>query len=1012
MVPQAPPLLIKKTQINKNNKMNFNSSSLKKVLLTTLSFTLLVSATFAATIKGTLKDAETGITLEFASIIVKKAGTDTYVAGASSELDGTYVINNIPAGTYDVHFRYTGYDSLIVTNITLTANQVKVLDTSMVAAVITSKGSVIDYEKPAVDDEAGGLVKRQDDTKVSDVITAGELSKTGTSDAKGAAQKIVGATTEGNYMVVRGLGDRYSLTQLNGMTMPSADPYRNSASLDLIPVDMVDNFTTVKTFSPDQPGNFTGGKMDIKTKSIPNKFYMSFGLSTTYNTQSSFNKDFLSDGSRSNTDWLGFDDGLRARPTSFDTYNTYVRNIGNANATSVKARNDANTEERDAIVNTANSLNNSYTQTTRQVPMNHGFDFAIGNSYKFGKDSIYKLNRIGVNFGLNYSRDYTFYQNQEFGVYSISTGGSEDLVANQVFTDTKGVDQTQFGALLNSAVRFKRNFSIHTLSVMGMYNNGSENTAQVYEGFWLEMGGASFNSRSTSFIQRTVANTQVAGEHNFNALGGLKVNWSTGYTKSAQLEPDTRLFAYTYDVGNDGDTLYQLRKSAHDLPSNFFRDLADEQQSAKLDFHLPIFGDTGTHKKDGLKFGMNYSKKTREFNEFRYEMSLSGLQESTAWTSFNEADGDFDAFFAASNAGIVDTTMIGGKPRYVNGNFYSDVTKDQNSYTGIEKILAYYLMADYTVTNWLMFSGGVRVEETLLQTTSKDTNAANGNINRRDFLPALTGIFSLTDSSRIIAAFSKTLARPNMREISPFASVAGIGAPIVLGNGDLDRTLINNYDLRYEKFSKVNRTDVFAVSAYYKNFKNPIIWLLTPTASTAEIRPVNVPTAKVYGLEFELKRSLKPLGNELKNFSFGTNISLIYSRVDKDISELNALQNANRTDIETFRPFQGQSPFIVNFVLAHTNDSANWDNALSFNMWGDRLAFVTGALNPDVYEKSRPSLDFTSRKKINKNFSVSFKVKNIFNMEYRKVFKYKETDNVYQSYRLGRNFSFGLSYNF
>ena len=128
---------------------------------------------------------------------------------------------------------------------------------------------------------------------VQDGISSEEIGRLGVSNAAESVKQVTGASIEeGKYVVMRGLGDRYSVTQMNGVALPSSDPYRNSSNMDLIPSNMIENLVTVKTFTPDQPGSFTGGKVDVTTKSLPDEFYFNFGLSTTYNTQASLRDDF------------------------------------------------------------------------------------------------------------------------------------------------------------------------------------------------------------------------------------------------------------------------------------------------------------------------------------------------------------------------------------------------------------------------------------------------------------------------------------------------------------------------------------------------------------------------------------------------------------------------------------------------------------------------------------------------------------------------------------------------
>jgi TonB-dependent receptor len=300
-------------------------------------------------------------------------------------------------------------------------------------------------------------------------------------------------------------------------------------------------------------------------------------------------------------------------------------------------------------------------------------------------------------------------------------------------------------------------------------------------------------------------------------------------------------------------------------------------------------------------------------------------------------------------------------------------------------------MGVYKILEKLKVIAGARIEKTELSTVSADTTrrffgkvdemdnpileSRNGNIEETDILPTVNLVYELTETSNLRAAFSQTLARPNMREISPFASFGTPNEPTVLGNKDLERTLVQNYDLRYEVYPRPG--ELFALSAYYKNFQDPIIWLLTPKASTPEIQPANVDQAIVFGIEAEIRKTLDFISPGLENFQFGMNVSYIFSEVDKDQRELDALEIANRPNIKDTRPFQGQSPYIVNVRLSHNSEALGWENNISFNIFGERLAFVTGALDPDVYEKPRPSLNFVSNKRINDHFTVGFKALNL-----------------------------------
>ena len=369
------------------------------------------------------------------------------------------------------------------------------------------------------------------------------------------------------------------------------------------------------------------------------------------------------------------------------------------------------------------------------------------------------------------------------------------------------------------------------------------------------------------------------------------------------------------------------------------------------------------------------------------------------------------AIFRLIISGIVDTPEGTGTGRYGFGNVFTDLTFPQNNYDGEEIITSGYLMGVFELNPRVKLVAGARVEQTNMSAVSQDETEGIGNIDETDILPSLNLVYKLTDNTNIRVAATQTLARPNLREIAPFASTVTPGRPIFLGNPELGRTLISNYDLRFETYPTPG--ELFAVSLYYKDFEAPIVYLLTPKASTPEIVPQNVDQATVMGAEFEIRKSLAFITPSLESFKLSSNVSLIYSKVDKSEEELETLRGeqaqGKRLNIENDRPFQGQSPFIVNVGLTHVSSKLSWENTLSFNIWGERLAFQSGALDPDVYEQSRPSLNFVSSKQLGNHWSLKFNATNLLNMEYLKEYDFAGSP-VFESFKLGTTVSLGVSY--
>lgn len=941
------------------------------------------------TVSGQIIDAQTGEELIGATVQLEGSST-----GTVTDISGNYQLKLDP-GTYTLVVSYVSYASQKIEDVVVEGGQNQTLDIALQEENTELQEVVVTAQ--AIRDNDVALLKIQKNAlAVQDGISAKEIQLLGSSNAAESMNQVTGASVEdGKYVVLRGLGDRYSISQLNGVTLPSTDPYRNSTSLDLIPSDIVENIVTVKTYTPDQPGNFTGGKVDITTKSLPDQFFMNFGVSTTYNTQASFINNFISDGTEGKYDFLGYDDGSRNFPQDFEIYRDQLSNAAQAGGLERAGRSPANEEARNILNTSSRAFDTPFLASEQSVPLNYGVDFSVGNRLTlFG-------NNLGYSVGLSFAKDYSFYDDGRYGLYF--DAGIGELRNEQRYDITNGDENTQLGGILSLAYQFSPNQEI---VLEHLYNHDNLVNSRIYSGYWQSFrGGSLFEDRLTSFQERSLNNTQLRGKHYFeNLLNGAKLDWTAGYTTSIQEEPDIRLAGFGIPDPNQG-LGYSLNQSEIGiLPSRIYRNLEDNQYNFKLDISIPI-----TENSDNeLKFGVNYSNKERDFSEDF--ISLIGQTENflnPGFLTFSEAgeDGNISDFFDLSNFGVVNTPESTGSGRYGFGNYYIDQTFSGNLYSGKEIIMAAYAMTAYNITDWFKVVGGLRIETT--DFSAEANNGETGSIEKTDFLPALNGIFKINDNSNIRAAASQTIARPNLREISPFVSYSGISVPIFNGNPDLERTLIQNYDLRYEIYP--NPGELFAFSLYYKDFTNPIVLQLTPGTSTPEIKPVNVDKGRVMGAEVEFRKSLGFITPALENLRFSTNVSIIDSEADRTQQELDVINSSDRPNLEDTRPFQGQSPFIVNVALFHNSEMLSWENSLSFNIWGERLAFATRALDPDVYEQSRPMLNFTSKKRIGNHYSIGFKAENLLNPNFEKAYDFNG-EPVYESFTIGRSFSLSVSY--
>lgn len=953
----------------------FNGTSTRRAMAV---MAMLMCSVFAhaqnGSIAGVITDGSSGETL--IGVNVKVDGLD---AGAATGLDGDFVISGLAPGTYALEVSYVSYVAKRIEGVAVKAGETTTLNFNLDQAVIELDPKVV-VRAERIDNTANAILSMQKQAiGVQDGISSQEMSRYGANDAAGSLSKVTGVSAvDGRYIVVRGLGDRYSTAQLNGQTMASTDPYRNASQMDMIPSNLLDNIVASKTFTPDLPGSFTGGNVNIKTKGIPEAFTLSINASTTYNTQASLQDGFLG-LERGRWDWLGYDDGRRAiLPELADpaTRALLTRSLAIQAATDPEAA---------ALINaTANGVQRTMAPVQRKSPTDQRFSFSLGNRSKlFGKN-------LGYLVGMNYARTYSHYTDGLRGGWELNEAGAAGLNKIFLFDDQRSTENPQVGALASLTYQLSAG---HEVGVSGIYNHDTELLGRIQSGSYpgvLSNSAAIFETRTLSFREREMANAQVTGKHRFSAWNGTMLEWSGGYTQSRQEEPDLRFFANSVV---DGDR-FSINAAEYDLPYHFWRDLVDEQWQGKLDITIPFASQAS--KSNKLKFGGFYSDKTRAFSETRFQFQeRSGMPYA----------GDPDAYFGEGNTGVIGTNP--DTDRNTIGLYLVDDTELGNDYNGTERIMAIYGMGTYVLAKKLKITMGARAEQTDLSAISRDTSVAPGSINTIDFLPSLNLAYALNDAMNLRASVTRTLARPNMREIAPFVSFDQIGGELVRGNQDLQRSLITNYDLRWEWYP--NPGEILAISGYFKDFELPIQQVYVPSAANPERTWQNVSDGQVAGIELEVRKSLQAISPSLRNLSIALNGSLIWSRVDIDEEEY-AQNVAINPELKPYRPFQGQSPYLVNASLLYTSDSLGLEAALSFNAFGERLAAVSLQGTPDIYEQARPSLDLRLKKRLADRFAVTITARNLLDPTYQTSMRYQDEDYVVSEFRLGRRFGLGFSY--
>ena len=901
-------------------------------------------------IAGTITDRKTGETL--IGLTVKINNTNN---GVSTDVNGHYIIGALSPGKYNITFSYVGYQSKNITDIDVAAGATTNLDVVMEEAASNSLAEVVVTASAKKESLNALYAQQKNSARVSDGISAESIRKSPDKNTSEVLKRVSGTTIQDNkFVVVRGLADRYNSASLDNGVLPSTEPNRKAFSFDIVPSTLIDNIIINKTATPDLAGDFAGGSVQIFTKDIPDRNFVSFGAGYSYNTQSTF-KNFQS-GSRNTSDYFGFDNGLRAIPNNFPS-TTKVQNrlSPNKNIASLKA------------------LPQGFDSQNGNSFLNQNYQLSIGRVKDFEKTN----NRLGAIFSLTYRNSQSANPGivRKYHVFD--------------YNDDQYKFATNIGALANFAYTFKNS----RITLKNLYNRTFEDMYTYRTGINNTTGDIQFYA--FDLMQKHLVKTALEGDHKLGQ-NNSKLKWTLGFANVINDQPDQRKVNY-------------LRNTAdRDVPNSFsaavtnsgkentrlFSYLFENVYSGEAGYSRPI---TFLKNKATFKAGVSTNYRQRDF-----DVRFLGFE---LLTDINKPEEDNEIRSRPINTLFGEDLINRGKYRL------DELNNDGDSYDANSLISAGYLMMDSKLGKKSRIVYGVRVESFNI---NLNTNLTNNLVSQSftDFLPSVNYTYSLNDKTNLRAAYFRTLARPEFRELAPFAYYDYERASNVQGNHLLQRSLIDNGDLRFEYFPSAGQ--IISVSTFYKKFTNAIESSILDANTTPDISYFNSKNAFVYGVEFEFRRNLEFLGTQglYKNTTFYTNLSLIKSEVkNPDIDNL----------IEKKRPLVGQSPYVINAGLQHSTLNNLLNLNLLYNRIGRRITNAGGQQFPSVYEAPRDMVDFQLGYKILKSkgelkFNASDILNNnntlYFDKDLNKRYSANSTDETISRYRTGSNYSLSFNYSF
>lgn len=924
------------------------------VLLLASFGSLYLSAQTTGSISGKIIDGKLAEALIGVSVKLDDNG------GAITDLDGNYVIRNVAPGVHKVSVNYPGYSTKTIEEIVVKANQVSVVDIALEEPKLETITEVVIVAKAQRESQSALTILQKTSPTIGDGISAETIRRTPDRTTGDVIRRVSGASIQDNkFAVIRGLNDRYNIALLNGALLSSTEPDRKAFSFDLFPSSMLDNLVVVKTASADLPGEFAGGAILVNTKDIPDESYVRVNLSGGYNTVSTFKPYQTAQGG--GLDFLGTDDGTRALPGGFPS------------ATEFQA------SGKDEKVRFSQMLTNDWAITQKSSA-------APNSNMQIASGWVTAPNRK-VQFGSTFAVSYS---NQN----RLQTGQRNDFdTQSQIlaYEDQEFRNNVLWGSLLNTALKIGTR---HKLILQGTYSSNATSSITDRTGREIEREQYvkyTFNE----YTENHLLTSRLGGEHAFGA-NNIKLSWGGGFNQMNSEVPALRRMFYSKPFDAEADAPFRAFVpfgSADPFRSGrFYSSLSEDIINGNVDLTIP-FAIAGA--KQSFKAGGLYQKKDRGFSA----RNLGFIRGRIA--GFNTALLELpqDQIFAPEN---------------INANAFllDEITNPSDAYNANSALYSAYLMFDNKILEKLRISWGMRLEDFSQQMESFEypgNTPINIDTKVTSWLPSANLTYSLNDKHQIRLSGSKTVSRPEFREIAPFAFFDNRLYAAVVGNPELIPTDVYNADLRYEIYPGQN--ELFSVSLFYKKFNNPIEFTFTSLGTgTRTFSYQNIPSAENIGVELEIRKTLAFVAPVLENVTVFANGTLTRSSLD--------LSNVSRFD--STRNLQGQSPYIINGGITYNHTNWGLSSTIVYNVIGDRVAQVGTEGYGDVYERHRHLLDFQISKTLWRRGELKLTWGDIFRPDFiyyqdnnaNHKFDEGQGDNVMQRLNLGSTVTLGFGWKF
>jgi outer membrane receptor protein involved in Fe transport len=816
-------------------------------------------------------------------------------------------------------------------------------------------------------------------SEVVSVLSTADIARTGEGDIAGALSRVTGLSVVGSgFVYVRGLGDRYSLALLNGSPLSSPEPLKRVVPLDLFPTNIVASSLVQKSYSANFPGEFGGGVINLTTKSIPQENFLSFSMSGSGDSETTNQLGYTYYGS--SIDWTGFTNNNRDNPPALQAFLNSGNRIseGNTNTSAIVAQ----------LFNGRNSV----VQKNENMPANGSLSLSGGASWPVGDATM------GVIATLGYSNKWRTRDTIQQSPATADLSQKENDF-RRVITDNRIVLNGLFGL----GFEFDRN-KIRLTSLM---IRDTLKQARLGEGTKQSASPtATFLQQNTAWFERQLLDSHLTAE--FKLGDNVTLDVRGGYANARREAPMEYGFEYfKSNIATDPFGAFYINRLNNGQQGDGrinFSNLEEDLWSSSVDL--------GYRVTPQLRVTAGYAFVDVERRTERREFIVSAPNTLPMGVALLRPD-----------------LLLGPNVAQTFGIGLIDSNEANPLFLATLRNHAGYGQFQWEITPKLSLNAGVRYE-TAKQTVSPvqvfrvPTASLAGTVIDNDYwLPAATLTYQITPEMQLRLNASKTIARPQFRELIFQRYFDPDSNRLFNGNPSLTDSTLQNAEVRYEWYFA--REQRLSLAGFYKKIDRPIEAFVSLDGNTAITSFANAPTATLYGGEFEVQKyfDLEDI-TDAKFLASRRIVAIVNYTYTKSKIKVGAddqvavfAQSSTRA-LDYFRdgsPLTGQSDHLVNLQLGLEDKDKLSQQTILLTYASDRVTSRGAALQPDIKEKPGIRLDFVAREGVKiagVEAEISFEARNLTGTKYQEF--QRSGDNVVFSnlYKLGTSVELGVNFKF